>query len=139
MKLKGIAIFVLLAAIGSMATTAYAQAPTPTSGFDPHPAAAGLIDPAFWVTLCVTLIAGCLGGVARGRPHARPAALRPALRGRGHPPPRAGAGLSLPGGGPHGTRPPLLSCGHPRSRTVLDEIAPRGEVATRAVFARLSR
>jgi hypothetical protein len=63
MKRKGIAIFGLLIAVSLFATAAHAQEPTPPSGFDPAPVAAGFADPAFWVALLATLVAGALGGV----------------------------------------------------------------------------
>ncbi|MFQ5856216.1 MAG: hypothetical protein ACE5LU_11290 [Anaerolineae bacterium] len=65
MKRKGIAIFGLLIVVSLIATTAHAQdpTPTPTSGFDPAPIAAGLATPAFWVALLATLVAGAVGGI----------------------------------------------------------------------------
>lgn len=65
MKHKGIAVFGLLIAVSLIATAAHAQEPTPapTSGFDPAPVAAGFTDPAFWVALLATLVAGAVGGI----------------------------------------------------------------------------
>lgn len=63
MKRKGIAIFGLLIAVSLIATAAHAQEPTPTSGFDPAPVAASFANPAFWVALLATLVAGAVGGV----------------------------------------------------------------------------
>lgn len=65
MKLRGIAAFGLLTAVCLVATTVYAQEPTPTpaSGFNPTPAAAGFADLSFWVALVATLVAGAVGGV----------------------------------------------------------------------------
>jgi uncharacterized membrane protein YeaQ/YmgE (transglycosylase-associated protein family) len=63
MKRKGITIFGLLIAVSLIATTAHAQEPTPTSGFDPALVAAGFADPAFWVAFLATLVAGAVGGV----------------------------------------------------------------------------
>jgi hypothetical protein len=63
---KGIAIFGLLVVVCLMTSAADAQTPTPTptSGFDPIPVARGLADPAFWITLLITLTAGAVGGIA---------------------------------------------------------------------------
>jgi hypothetical protein len=70
MKRKSVvAVFGLLVAVSLMAAAAHAQEPTPTltpaptSGFDPAPVVRGLGDPAFWVALLVTLVAGAIGGI----------------------------------------------------------------------------
>jgi len=65
MKRKGIVIFGLLIAISLIATETCAQepTPTPTSGFNPVPVAAGFADLSFWVALVATLVAGAVGGV----------------------------------------------------------------------------
>jgi len=64
-KRKGIAIFGLLIAVSLITTVVHAQepTPTPTSGFDPAPVAAGFADPAFWVALLATMVAGAVGGI----------------------------------------------------------------------------
>ena len=65
MKRRGIAVWGLLIAISLVATAVHAQepTPTPTSGFDPAPVAAGFADPAFWVALLATMVAGAVGGM----------------------------------------------------------------------------
>jgi hypothetical protein len=56
-------IWASCALLGLATLTVQAQEPTATPGINPRVLAAGFGDPAFWVALLATLIAGAVGGV----------------------------------------------------------------------------
>lgn len=63
MRHKWTILLVIFVAINSIAKVSHAQETTPPTGAGPAAVAAGFAEPAFWVALLATLLAGAIGGI----------------------------------------------------------------------------